>query len=429
MLIELYGRNFGCFRDNFQMSLLATDIDPGSDRGIIEVHVEGDTEPLSLLRTIAIYGPNGAGKSTVLRVAEALEHLISKTRGFASDMSLRPYEPFALGPESKLPVMLGVKAVVNSRVYDYSIEFDRKQFFVERLIRLSGDREEVLIDRNEGRVDGSWTSDPQFRLVSTGFRPNALLLSLADSLAPNLAEGVAVGLRNVLNTYNPGYPSRWPFVRGAASIAKRARTDLAFNAWLNSRLRAADIGVVDMRTDEIRTVVEPEREEDEEADGEKPEPYIETSYRLSLLHSGREGPVALPYSRESLGTRRLVDISPVLFDLAHTAKPTAVFVDELDASMHPQLLEGLIRHFNCEISKERVRGQLIFATHETSLMDDEAKQAILRRDQYYFTAKDASGAARLYSLAEFRERNNLNIRRRYLQGRYGALPSLGTFSE
>ena len=38
-------------------------------------------------------------------------------------------------------------------------------------------------------------------------------------------------------------------------------------------------------------------------------------------------------------------------------------------------------------------------------------------------------SSRLFSLSDFKERNNLNLRRRYLQGRYGALPSLGSFAE
>jgi AAA15 family ATPase/GTPase len=79
MLIELYGQNFGCFRDEFRLSMLATDIDLDSDRGIVEVKVEGDDEPLRLLRAVAIYGPNGSGKSTVLNAAKSLGLLISST--------------------------------------------------------------------------------------------------------------------------------------------------------------------------------------------------------------------------------------------------------------------------------------------------------------------------------------------------------------
>ncbi len=130
-----------------------------------------------------------------------------------------------------------------------------------------------------------------------------------------------------------------------------------------------------------------------------------------------------------MGTRRFLDLAPFFFDVSQGNSAITFFVDELDASLHPVLLGQLVRHFNCELPQAHVQGQLIFAAHETGLIDDKAKEAILRRDQVYFTEKNSSGAARLYSLAEFKERNNLNIRRRYLQGRYGALPSLGDFME
>jgi uncharacterized protein len=430
VLIELWGKNFGCFRDEFRLSMLATDIDPDSDRGTLSVAIEGDSEPLKLLRAIAIYGPNGSGKSTVLRAASALRHLISETRGFASDTLLQPYEPFALAGPAKEPVVLGVKAVIDSRVYEYSVAFDRRQFREEKLLRMGTDRAEVLLDRTPRGVVGTWTDDPQFQLLTQSFRPNALLLSLADSLAPTLARGIAVGLRRLLFMNDPT-AMLWPLNR-AEGVAKRARDDAAFSTWLLSRLRAADVGVVDMRTEEIRTLVEVEQEPgEEELTTEPPQEKqaVQLSYRLALIHGGKDGPVPLSYARESLGTRRLVELAPVLFDLVHDSQPRAAFVDEFDASMHPLLLQGLVRHFNCDVAADRARGQLVFATHETSLLDAEAKDAVLRRDQIYLTSKDAVGAAKLYSVAEFRERNNLNMRRRYLQGRYGALPSLGEFPE
>ena len=53
-----------------------------------------------------------------------------------------------------------------------------------------------------------------------------------------------------------------------------------------------------------------------------------------------------------------------------------------------------------------------------------------RRDQVYFTKKDAEGASELYSLAEFKDdaRPVHNIRKRYLSGLYGAIPSVEKLS-
>jgi hypothetical protein len=329
-------------------------------------------------------------------------------------------------------VKLGAKAVIDGEVYDYCISFDRQAFQSEKLTRLNGEDPVVLIDRIGQDVTGAWKEEAQFQLLSKSFRANALLLSLADILAPGLAKRISVGFRRVLATRSltPGAP--WSLswrVGHPQSIARRARKDTEFSEWLLSRLKHADLGVVGLRTEEERQLTLFSSVDEESGEEGPPREGVETFVRLALLHGGTAGPVELPYLRESLGTQRLVELSPLLYDLAHDTRSRAAFVDEFDASMHPLLLHALIRHFNCEIPPDEARGQLIFATHETALLDDEAKHAVLRRDQVYFTEKDASGASRLYSVAEFKERNNLNVRRRYLQGRYGALPSLGLFAE
>jgi AAA15 family ATPase/GTPase len=424
MLLELYGENFGCFRDEFRLSMLATDIDPGSDRGVVEVNIEGDDEPLRLLRAVAIYGPNASGKSTVLRAANALRWLILKTREMASDAALTPYEPFALAGEQE-PVRLGIKCVIDHRVYDYEVCFDRTHFLSERLSWLGMEGEQCLLDRQNLKASGEWLKDDRFAWLAKDFRENVLLLALADRFAPTLSKNIAGGLRRMLRAFvqMPDFPWRGSFV------ARRARDDSEFSSWLLAQLKSADLGVEDLRVEEEKTVVHFKALDANGQEGEPSGQREETRYYLTLLHRADEGAVPIPYHRESGGTRRLVDLSRPFYDLAHSPEPTALFVDEIHESLHPTLLQSIIRHFNCETPMDEVRGQLIFATHETALLDAEAKNAILRRDQVYLTEKDASGAARLYSVAEFKERNNLNLRRRYLQGRYGALPSWGSGEE
>jgi energy-coupling factor transporter ATP-binding protein EcfA2 len=425
MLIEFFGENFGCFRDKFRLSMLATDIDPDSGRGVTSAKVTCDPEPLRLLRAAAIYGPNASGKSTLLRAARALQGLIMRAARFRSDEEMPFYEPFAGGDKDGQPVRLGIKAVIDGAVYDYEISFKEREVLSEQLEQQFVDRTAVLFNRQGADVSGEWTSDEQFGLIAKEFRANALLLSLADTLAPTLARGIAPSLGRLLRFFDGSNPSRIfsPFTPPAARLASQ---NLAFKQWLLQQLQAADVGVTEVaikrerRIEHNQGVLFEEVENDDESNtGGQP-----LRHRLAFKHTGPHGLFAVPYEDESFGTRKIVELSPILFSLFSEQSPRAAFIDEIGASLHPTLLTALIRHINCETRAGPVHGQLIFATHETSLIDDEAKNAVLRRDQVYFTEKDALGVARLYSLSDFQERQNINIRKRYLEGRYGAIPSL-----
>ena len=426
MLIEIFGENFGCFRDEFRLSMLATDIDPGSKRGVAEVTIDGDTEPLRLLRAAAIYGPNASGKSTFLRAARALRFFILRSARFRSDEEIVYYEPFAGDDSKSRPVRLGLKAVIDGAVYDYELAFNRTAVIAERLERRTAATSKVLVDRQGQNVSGDWTADEQFLLATREFRPNALLLSLADTLTPKLAGRIAPGLYSLLGFFDGSTGNRLSFSQPAAQLAK---DNPDFKEWLLQQLQAADIGVTELTIKQLRRVEAPKGflfEEFDEGSGSGPssEPVRQ---RLAFRHAGPNGTFAVPYDNESFGTKKLVDLAPLLFRLFSEGRSTAAFVDEIGASLHPTLLVELIRHINCAPRLSAARGQLIFATHETSLIDNEARDAVLRRDQIYFAAKDNGGVGRLYALSDFQERQNINLRKRYLEGRYGAIPAIGEF--
>ena len=105
---------------------------------------------------------------------------------------------------------------------------------------------------------------------------------------------------------------------------------------------------------------------------------------------------------------------------------TTIVLDELDCSMHTALTRSLIELF--QSSKENRKGaQLIFATHDSSLMDP----TLFRRDQIWIVEKDSSQASQLYSLYDFEEkpRKDEALEKRYLAGRYGGVPTLGATFE
>jgi len=102
--------------------------------------------------------------------------------------------------------------------------------------------------------------------------------------------------------------------------------------------------------------------------------------------------------------------------------PYVVVIDEIECNIHPMLIKELIAKFSFD---ESTQGQLIFSTHETSLLD----QDIFRPDEIWFTEKKADGCTDLYSLSAFHVHHTIDIRRGYFAGRYGAIPFLGNLRD
>lgn len=118
-------------------------------------------------------------------------------------------------------------------------------------------------------------------------------------------------------------------------------------------------------------------------------------------------------SEELDGTLRLIDLFPMLYDLA--INDSVYFVDEIERSMHANIVQNLINIF----AGYNNNSQLIITTHEVQLMS----QLMFRKDEIWFTEKNIQGATTLKSLEEFRIRYDKEIRKDYLQGLFGGTPA------
>jgi AAA15 family ATPase/GTPase len=103
-----------------------------------------------------------------------------------------------------------------------------------------------------------------------------------------------------------------------------------------------------------------------------------------------------------------------------------LLVDELERSLHPSVAREIIRRFNDPAANPK-NAQIVFTTHDTSLLGTALGEPALRRDQVWLTEKDPEGATVLYPLTDYKPRKGENLERGYLQGRYGAIPFLSNF--
>jgi uncharacterized protein len=139
-------------------------------------------------------------------------------------------------------------------------------------------------------------------------------------------------------------------------------------------------------------------------------------FKLNTKHSVRNSDemVSFELEDESDGTRRIMDFIPVLLGLSKTNK--TYLIDEIDRSLHPELTQKILDVFF--LNTQDIESQLIATTHESSLLDLN----LLRRDEIWFVEKDREGASKMYSLEQFKPRHDKEIRKAYLQGRFGAIP-------
>jgi hypothetical protein len=192
-------------------------------------------------------------------------------------------------------------------------------------------------------------------------------------------------------------------------------------------LRHADLGVASARVVERR----PPADELKKIEANLP-PELQEKFRKErwlqpeLTHHGSNASeVALPWVSESAGPHRLFSLAGPWLDILGSGY--TVCVDELETSMHPLMVRELLRLFFSE--KENPKGaQILFTTHNPLLLD----ATLLRRDQVWFTDKDADGEAHLYPLTDYSPRKGESLVRGYMSGRYGAVPFvpaglLGTF--
>ena len=95
-------------------------------------------------------------------------------------------------------------------------------------------------------------------------------------------------------------------------------------------------------------------------------------------------------------------------------------IDEMERSLHPALMRKLMDLFFKYAND--ISTQLIFTTHESTLMD----QDILRRDEIWLMEKTKAGVSSFKRLDEkFNLRFDKELEKDYLKGLFGATPVFG----
>ncbi|MEU9447573.1 ATP-binding protein [Streptomyces sp. NPDC048277] len=375
-----------------------------------------------------IFGSNAAGKSNVVDALRYTAEMVNRSHLLAEDgegVSRQPFLADVVDTDSSWYV---ADLLLSGVRYVYGFEVDDECVVGEWLYAYPEGRKRVVFER-EGdgfRVGSSQDKQKELRTVADVTAPNALFLSMAGRS------------RAVIDVVSPVYGwFRFDLAFGGATVPGfRPRSlwlrELAHR--LNARgepphlrelLRVADLGIEDYRVVSAEEEVSGARAAvavtDKETLADTLRTRSRTRHELLFKHTGRNGVFEVPLSAESAGTQALVDYAFTLEGVAR--RGGTLVVDELGSSLHPRLSAFLVGLFQ-DPARNPKGAQLLFTSHDVSLLGRRAGQDILKRDHIWFVTKNEFGESSLYPLSDFHPRQEENRERRYLSGSYGAVPMI-----
>lgn len=415
MLIEFRVKNFRSLRDEQVLSLVAS-----KDKSLLDTHTQatGINAAPALLRSAAIYGANASGKSNLIKALQYMRGVVIESATAIQPGQPYSVQPFRLDVESaQQPTEFEVTFLLDGVRYQYGFSMTSQRILSEYLLVYKSFKPQRWFERHLDVETGKDVYEFSASLKGPkvvwegATRPNSLFLSMAVQLNSEALRPVFDWFANqllILNELNP--------LNMNVSIQKlkqvEGRRDIC------SFLSAADISIADI---DIVTRKVPGQSVHFDLAGGKTEVRMEEveENQLRFHHVTDKGKAIFELADESGGTRSLLFLSGPVLDIL--ANGRILVIDELDTSLHTLLVRELVRLFHTpEVNANGA--QLIFSTHDTSLLDDPD---LFRRDQIWFVEKDRDQASQLVALVEFSPRKNEALERGYLMGRYGGIPFIG----
>ena len=413
MLLRICVSNHLSLRDPQELLLSASTLkDP--EEGLIACKAAPKG---SVLPAVVVYGANASGKSNLVAAVEDMRSMVLRSHANGQPGGGVPRQPFMLDPASpSQTTRFEADFVINDVRHHYGFEASDTAFESEWLYIFPKSRRRTLFVRDcNDFAFGRGLRGPN-ATISKLTRPNSLFVSAA-------AQNGHKQLSAVYRFFASIKGDRDVTTRDLAAQLRLAAEDP--DPRVIEFLSRIDTGIVGYRRkktaipSEDRTITNSLIKAVSKIIAE---PFDigfdneETVTTIELAHSSQgDKEVYLALDQESAGTRRLLELLRLAFKSLDEGVP--LFLDGLDASLHSQVCEAVLRLF-CSPETNPKGGQLVATTHTTSLM----RSSVLRRDQVWFTHKDHDGATELYPLTDIRTRRGDNIESGYLQGRYGATP-------
>ena len=446
MLIRLIVENFLSFNEETEFNMLTGEVRR-------HPHHVFKNRKFSVVKTAVIFGANGAGKSNLILAFDYLKNIVTENGLEDRFKNVK----FKFNEDANKPTKIEIDFSIKGKAYNYGLIIDNNSIEEEWLYKLGfGEEDELIFERKSKRgkkmkmkFHADFTADP---------KSSMLLDILQDEIANHKTSFLYVAKNKIFLDITTAWDwidscSEVVFPKGSTldirnNYLKAAVKDLLdgkvrFSDFCNSFVKNLDTGICEfaiaqMTLDEYlgnryivdkREIISLIKYDDIIEIADEPpfwafasmENNIPIVKRLVAIHKNDDGTFKqFELSEESDGTLRILELLVLFYDVVYTSK--TIFIDEIELNIHPSLLKALIKIL---MEFRNRKGQLIFTTHESNLLDLD----LFRQDEIWFAEKNKKGATELYPLSDYDIRPDLDIRKGYLSGRFGAIPFLANLKD
>ena len=415
MLIQFRFKNFKSFKDDTILDLSATKITEHSDR-VVQAGNE------KVLSTAAIFGANASGKSNVIEAFRFMATYVIESFAFGGEGDEKKsktkklkHTPFLFDKESRdsessFEVYFITSEETGCKSYNYGFTLEQNGVVEEWLNTKSKTARtyKSVFYRNRDELDLSGLPAKSQEIIRLTLERETLIVSLGAKLKISKLKCIRDWFYNT-NFANFGNPLENAFLSslipdGFADSKDVQQKVVDYFATFDSSIVGFNVEVIKGDDEDSRHV------------------------RIDAMHKviGSDELASIPLEEESDGTLKMFALYPALQDTLESGG--VLFVDELNARLHPLLVRGFLITFLNPTTNPK-HAQLVFTTHDSWQLSNN----LLRRGEIWFTEKAQTGVSTLYSLADFVDVDGIKIRKdesyekNYLLGKYGAIPTLRYF--
>lgn len=406
MLIKFNFKNFKSFKNENCLDMEAASIKEHEYNTI-------NIKDKKYLKVAAIYGANASGKTNVLEAFKFMkEKLMISDDTNMNSSEIDNYYNFSFDEKTRNePIALEVTFLAeNQKIYQYGFEIKNKVIVSEWLYVKKVNKSIPIFDRDENKV--KFNKSYKAKINKFDVDSNSLFLSLYRKIEKDNEDFKSV-YDWFLNSYyldlgNPKFENRINHL-----ISSKIINDKEYKKRLVEFIKVFDLGIddIEVKTRDIKDINN----------------GVLSRIELKAVHKNENGEKTfLPFSLESKGTLKMFYLYNFIMEALEDG--SRLFIDELDAKLHPLLTRYIINLFH-DKEKNIGNGQLIYTTHDITNLNKET----FRRDEIWFTEKDNYGVSELFSLSDYKidntkVRNDATYNKDYITGRYGAIPVFEEFN-